>query len=99
MSDAVVILVNGELLAGEQNSTIPNQRQNARKLAEGLLPVLCSKLRIALLYGLKPQVGFVLFRAELASHLLHRWLSPPFVDCRQRWPERAASGLAWPTLI
>lgn len=71
MRNAVVILVNGEVLAGEQASTIPDQRRNARKLAEGLLPILCSNLGIALLYGNKPQVGFVLFRAELASHLLH----------------------------
>jgi len=71
MRDAVVILVHGEVLAGEHESTIPDQRRNASKLAEGLLPVLRSNLRVALLHGNKPQVGFVLFRAELASHILH----------------------------
>jgi carbamate kinase len=71
MKDAVVILVHGEVLAGEHAATIPEQRRNASTLAEGLLPVLRSNLRVALLHGNKPQVGFVLFRAELASHILH----------------------------
>jgi len=71
MRDAVVILVHGEVLAGEQAATIPEQRRNAGTLAQGLLPVLRSNLRVALLHGNKPQVGFVLFRAELASHILH----------------------------
>ncbi len=71
MRDAVVILVHGEVLAGEQAATIPEQRRNAGTLAKGLLPVLRSNLRVALLHGNKPQVGFVLFRAELASHILH----------------------------
>jgi carbamate kinase len=71
MRDAVVILVHGEVLAGEHAATIPEQRRNASTLAEGLLPVLRSNLRVALLHGNKPQVGFVLFRAELASHILH----------------------------
>ncbi len=71
MKDAVVILVNGEVFAGGPNSTIPDQLGNAKKLAEGLLPVLRSELKVAILHGNKPQVGYVLFRSELASHILH----------------------------
>jgi len=71
MRDAVVILVHGEVLAGEHAASIPEQRRNADALAKGLLPILRSNLRVALLHGNKPQVGFVLFRAELASHILH----------------------------
>lgn len=71
MRDAVVILVNGEVLASGRNSTIPDQFKNAAALAKGLLPVLCSNLQVAILHGNKPQVGFVLFRSELASHILH----------------------------
>ena len=71
MKDAVVILVNGEVLANGHGSTIPDQFSNARALAEGLLPIFCSDLSIAILHGNKPQVGFVLFRSELASHVLH----------------------------
>jgi carbamate kinase len=71
MSGTVVVLVNGEVLANGQGSTIFDQRLNARKLAEGLLPLFESDTRVVILHGNKPQVGFVLFRSELASHALH----------------------------
>jgi len=41
MSETIVILVNGEVLAGERGVTIPDQKENARKLAESLLPYPC----------------------------------------------------------
>lgn len=71
MNDAVVILVNGEVLANGHGSTIVAQRKNSATLAENLLPILRSNLKVAILHGNKPQVGFVLFRSELASHILH----------------------------
>jgi len=71
MSDKIVILVNGEVLAGGYESTIRDQKVNADLLAEGLLPILSSKLKIAIMHGNKPQVGYVLFRSEVASHILH----------------------------
>ena len=71
MKDAVVILVNGEVFAGGPNSTISDQLRNAKELAEGLFPILSSELNVAILHGNKPQVGYVLFRSELASHVLH----------------------------
>jgi len=71
MKDTVVILVNGEVLASERKTTIRSQFYNARLLAEGLQPLFCRDLQFAILYGNKPQVGFVLFRSELASHILH----------------------------
>jgi len=71
MSDTVVVLVNGEVLANGQGSRIADQRSNAQELAEGLLPLIQSKLKIVIMHGNKPQVGFVLFRSELASHVLH----------------------------
>lgn len=71
MSGTVVVLVNGEVLANGQGSTISNQRANAMMLAEGLMPLFASDTRVVVLHGNKPQVGFVLFRSELASHVLH----------------------------
>lgn len=71
MSGTVMVLVNGEVLANGHGSTITNQRQNCKELAEGLLPVLNSNVRVIVLHGNKPQVGFVLFRSELAGHVLH----------------------------
>ena len=71
MSETVVILVNGEVLANGHGSTITHQRQNAQQLADGLAPLLASNAKVVILHGNKPQVGFVLFRSELASHALH----------------------------
>ena len=72
MSDGIVILVNGEVLAGSHKSEITEQKSKARLLAEGLLPILSSELHIVVMHGNKPQVGYVLFRSELASHVLHQ---------------------------
>lgn len=71
MNKGVVILVNGEVLADRNDRTIASQRDNARILANGLAPILASDLRVAIMHGNKPQVGFVLQRSELASHALH----------------------------
>jgi carbamate kinase len=71
MRGTVVVLVNGEVLANGQGSKISDQRLNAKALAENLAPIFASDLKIALLHGNKPQVGFVLFRSELSSHVLH----------------------------
>ncbi len=72
MSEAVVILINGEVLAGSYESKIIDQKSRAALLAEGLLPVFSSHLKVAIMHGNKPQVGYVLFRSELASHVLHQ---------------------------
>lgn len=71
MNDTIVVLVNGEVLANGQGSAISDQRENARVFAEGLKPILVSGQKVAVLHGNKPQIGFVLFRAEVASHVLH----------------------------
>jgi carbamate kinase len=71
MGETIVILVDGEVLADSRESTIDQQKGCAGILAEGLKPILSSELNIAVLHGNKPQVGYVLFRSELASHMLH----------------------------
>ena len=71
MDSTVVVLVSGEALADGRSSTFKEQRQNARAFGEGLIPILRCKTKLAILHGNKPQVGFVLFRSEVASHILH----------------------------
>jgi carbamate kinase len=71
MSGLVVVLVNGEVLANGRGSKISDQRRNAIDLAEGLYPIFETDLQILVLHGNKPQVGFVLFRSEIASYALH----------------------------
>ena len=72
MSEGIVILVNGEVLASSHASKITEQKSSAEQLATGLLPILSSDLNVAVMHGNKPQVGYVLFRSELASHVLHQ---------------------------
>lgn len=72
MGEGIVILVNGEVLSGSHESKIIEQKNSAELFAEGLLPILCSELRVVVMHGNKPQVGYVLFRSELASHVLHQ---------------------------
>jgi carbamate kinase len=71
MSETIVVLVNGEVLADGGGPTIPDQRENANRLASGLMSLLMSDVKVAILHGNKPQVGFVLLRSEIASHILH----------------------------
>ncbi len=71
MAETVVVVVNGEVLANGHGARIPDQRANATNLSENLLPLFAGHLKLAILHGNKPQVGFVLFRSELASHVLH----------------------------
>ncbi len=71
MCETIVIIVSGEVLANGHGPSIENQRQNARTVAEGLAPILISNMKVILLHGNKPQVGFVLLRSEAASHVLH----------------------------
>lgn len=71
MGNTIVVLINGEVLANGAGPKIIDQRENARVLAEGLKPLLTSDHKLAVMHGNKPQVGFVLFRSELASHILH----------------------------
>ena len=71
MDETIVILVNGEVLANGRDATIAAQHRNAQLLADGLMPIFKSEMKVAILHGNKPQVGYVLFRSELASHVLH----------------------------
>lgn len=71
MNGTILVLVNGEVLTSEDDSTIAAQRANAKLLAEGLLPITSSENKMVIMHGNKPQVGYVLFRSELASHVLH----------------------------
>jgi carbamate kinase len=71
MDSTILVLVSGEALTDGRSSTFKEQRQNARAFGEGLIPILKSKTNLAILHGNKPQVGFVLLRSEVATHVLH----------------------------
>jgi carbamate kinase len=71
MKGTVLALVHGEVLANGFEASITHQKMKAAELAEGLLPLLQKGYQFLLMHGNKPQVGFVLFRSELANHILH----------------------------
>jgi len=71
MSGTVVTLISGEALVNGHGSTILNQKLYAQEFADGLSPLMTPEIKLAVLHGNKPQVGFVLFRSEVASHALH----------------------------
>lgn len=71
MSGTVVTLISGEALANGSGSTISDQRLNAQEFADGLAPLLTPDIKLVVLHGNKPQVGFVLYRSEVAGHALH----------------------------
>ena len=50
MSKAIVILVNGEVLAGSYESKIIDQKNSALLLAEGLKPIFSSELNVAIMH-------------------------------------------------
>src|SRR5690349_4768195 len=71
MSGTVVTLISGEALADGHGPTISDQKLNAQEFADGLSSLLAPEIKLAVLHGNKPQVGFVLFRSEVAGHALH----------------------------
>lgn len=71
MSETIVILVNGEALENMDSPGISTQKEYIQRFAEGLSPLLGSNKNLFIMHGNKPQVGFVLYRGEIASHILH----------------------------
>lgn len=71
MSETTVILVNGEALEDMDSPGISTQKEYIQRFAEGLTPLLESNKNLLIMHGNKPQVGFVLYRGEIASHILH----------------------------
>lgn len=71
MSETTVILVNGEALEDMDSPGISTQKEYIQRFTEGLSPLLSSSKNLLIMHGNKPQVGFVLYRGEIASHILH----------------------------
>jgi carbamate kinase len=71
MSGTVVTLISGEALVNGSGSTISDQKLNAQEFADSLAPLLVPEIKMVVLHGNKPQVGFVLYRSEVAGHALH----------------------------
>ncbi|NLH00008.1 MAG: hypothetical protein GX491_21835 [Chloroflexi bacterium] len=71
MTETTIVLVNGEVLAGMPSPSIDMQKENAIRLAEGLASLLTGPGNLFIMHGNKPQIGSVLYRAEIASSILY----------------------------
>lgn len=71
MTKTTIVLVNGEVLAEMPSPNIDTQKQNAIRLADGLAELLAGPDKLFIMHGNKPQIGAVLYRAEIASSILY----------------------------
>jgi carbamate kinase len=71
MNRTYVVLIEGEILLNNRERAFDEQYHNAFGLAEALTPILSDKSNIVMLCDNQPHIGYVLYRSELSSHLLH----------------------------
>ncbi len=72
VSGTVVIAVGGNsLIEDEQHQTVPDQFAATRETCVHIAAMIEQGWRVVITHGNGPQVGFILLRSELASHVLH----------------------------
>ncbi len=68
----VIVTIDGDLLVPQNPSLgIAGQREEITRVVRSIGELLLSPHELVLTHGNAPQVGFVLLRAELASHIVH----------------------------
>jgi carbamate kinase len=72
MSKVAVVAVGGNsLIKDDQHRTVPDQFAATRKTALHITEMIKQGWDVVITHGNGPQVGFILLRSELASHVLH----------------------------
>ena len=72
MSKTAVIAIGGNsLIKDENHQTVPDQFEAVRENCVPIASMIEQGWKIAITHGNGPQVGFILLRSELASHVLH----------------------------
>jgi carbamate kinase len=72
MSKTAVIAIGGNsLIKDEKHQTVPDQFEAARENCAPIASMIEQGWKIAITHGNGPQIGFILLRSELASHVLH----------------------------
>jgi carbamate kinase len=69
---AVVAIGGNSLIKDRKHQTVPDQFAATRETTRHIAEMVRAGWEIAITHGNGPQVGFILRRAELASHVLHR---------------------------
>ena len=68
---AVVAIGGNSLIKDKQHRTVPDQYEAARETCVHIASMIEQGWDVVITHGNGPQVGFVLLRSELASHVLH----------------------------
>jgi len=72
MNKTAVIAIGGNSLVRDENhQAVPAQFEAARENCMPIASMIEQGWKVAITHGNGPQVGFILLRSELASHLLH----------------------------
>jgi carbamate kinase len=68
----VIVTIDGDLLVPQNPSLgIAGQREEITRVVKAIGGLLLSPNEVVITHGNAPQVGFMLLRAELASHIVH----------------------------
>jgi carbamate kinase len=68
---AVIAIGGNSLIKDENHQTVPDQFEAVRENCVPIASMIEQGWKIAITHGNGPQVGFILLRSELASHVLH----------------------------
>jgi carbamate kinase len=68
---AVVAIGGNSLIKDPQHQTVPDQFAATRETAVHIADMIESGWNVVITHGNGPQVGFILLRSELSSHVLH----------------------------
>jgi carbamate kinase len=72
MTETAVIAIGGNsLVRDKQHQTVPDQFAVTRETSEHIADIIEQGWKVVITHGNGPQVGFILLRSELASHVLH----------------------------
>jgi carbamate kinase len=72
MSKIAVVAIGGNsLIKDDQHRTVPDQFAATRETAAHITEMIKAGWDVVITHGNGPQVGFILMRSELASHVLH----------------------------
>lgn len=72
MTKTAVIAIGGNaLIKGKEHQTVPDQFATAAETCAHIADIVQQGWRVVITHGNGPQVGFILLRSELASHVLH----------------------------
>jgi carbamate kinase len=68
---AVVAIGGNSLIKDRNHQTVPDQFETAREICAHITSMIEQGWNVVITHGNGPQVGFILLRSELASHVLH----------------------------